>query len=193
MSVSSVTFEPLMWFECPKEGCDFRSAYPGCVKDHVVAMHEKDKSFTCQHPECDYSAPKQSAVNAHVRHTHSDNKPYACSHCDYHAKSGPNLKKHLQRIHFKVKKHSCHLCKHSSFTKIELKRHMNSHSNDGHDVRECPVCVFKLRRESRSQFASDGQETVTREAREDSEQDEPQVAHLNQELTDVHLLLLSLP
>ncbi|CAH1401249.1 unnamed protein product [Nezara viridula] len=89
-------------YQCPY--CDHKTGFPTNLKNHIMAIHTKEKPHKC--PHCDYSSVRPGNLKAHVMSFHTKEKPLQCSFCSYRAVIANTLKKHIASVH-SSKTHQC--------------------------------------------------------------------------------------
>ena len=78
--------------------CPARFPYPKSLKQHVSAVHLKERPFKCHFDSCDKAFPSVAYLKVHER-VHTGEKPFACAYCDYRASQSSRLTKHLKSKH----------------------------------------------------------------------------------------------
>ena len=63
------------------EKCSYSTSYRSGLKGHILAIHEKKRSFHCEH--CDYAASARSHLKRHIMAIHEKIKNNKCELCDF--------------------------------------------------------------------------------------------------------------
>ena len=84
---------------CPEPGCEYRTAYKGCLNEHVKT-HQDDqdrRKVPCDWPGCTKMSKNNTDLKKHMV-SHSDEKPYACDWpgCDLKFKRINQRNRHIE-------------------------------------------------------------------------------------------------
>ena len=110
------------------EFCSFETTQLKYLKQHVLGVHNPEKSFRCD--ICDYATAFKNNLEKHMQ-KHSSEKPYKCELCDFESKHKEYIKKHVSLCH---NEEECEVCGY----KTRLKNDLITHLELEHNV--CQTC-----------------------------------------------------
>ncbi|XP_047128966.1 zinc finger protein 287 isoform X1 [Hydra vulgaris] len=111
-------------FKCPH--CDICFRQSGTRRNHVRAVHAKERPFVCEY--CGKTFAHKSSITVHIR-IHTNEKPHQCQTCKRTFTDRATCSKH-QTTHSGAKPYRCKVCSKCFSQKSNLKRHFqNIHVN----------------------------------------------------------------
>lgn len=106
--------------ECLYCGKKFKRS--GHLKNHIRAVHLKNKDFHCS--VCAKQFAVRSQLVVHMR-VHSGKRPFACLHCNREFRQKMHRDRHM-RVHTGEKPFVCNVCKRGFSQASSMKRHMRT-------------------------------------------------------------------
>lgn len=97
--------------------CPYCSKSLSNTKEHIKAVHLKEKSYYCNH--CEYKTLFKSDLIKHDELVHRKIKK-SCPHC---GKQVANLHEHIRLVHKKEKKFKCNYCGYMCAKQSDMKKH----------------------------------------------------------------------
>ena len=111
-------------FKCPH--CDICFRQSGTRRNHVRAVHAKERPFVCEY--CGKTFAHKSSITVHIR-IHTNEKPHQCQTCKRTFTDRATCSKH-QTTHSGAKPYKCKVCSKCFSQKSNLKRHFQNIHED---------------------------------------------------------------
>ena len=122
-------------YECPVEGCSYKTAWGNNLKKHKAAIHDIGVTWHgCRF--CDFKSKDKGNLKRHEAYQHDIGVVWYCcniNNCKYKTKAKGNLKKHKAHVHDIDVRWFC--CNHPGCSyKSKENSHLNKHKRNFHKM-----------------------------------------------------------
>ena len=114
----------------PCSHCDYILHCNSKMKQHISAVHLKEKNFKCTYENCEFNSARAGDLKKHISAVHLKEKNFKCTYenCEFNTATAGNLKRHVKVVHLKEKKYKCTYenCKYIATQACNLKTHISA-------------------------------------------------------------------